>query len=438
MKNYFYLATLATFLLLGCTKPNNEKEVTSFKDIRSYIMSYDSMRSQELISVDEQLNFWKGKIEISPNGFVYMQKAAQLYMKRFNLAGDPEDLRTANSYLNKTNSFQRGKGRRQVYHLMAGNYISLHEFKKAEETCMKIFEEGIDDGGTQLMLFDIYMELGNYERAENIIHRFQMGKSNEFDCLVRASKFLDYKGKLDSAILVMHQAEEKVSKFGEKKELQAWVNTMLGEMYGHLGDAKTSYQYFLKALTVVPNYEEALKKIAWMMYSKEDKAEWAYLIIDILYSSKPTPDLLWELAQLTDGINDDLATELYKTYYNQTIEVEFEELYRYKLALLESKLFKDHETAIKLAKEEVLKRPTIQSYDLLAWIYYLKGDYNSSIHVCEQHLEGETSEPLVLYHMGMIYKQNNKHSQSRFYLSEALKSGVELGPTIRKNINQAL
>ncbi len=438
MKNYFYLATLATFVLLGCTEPNNEKEVTSFKDIRPYIMSYDSMRSQELISVDEQLNFWKGKMKNSPNGFVYMQKAAQLYMKRFNLAGDPEDLQIANSYLNKANSFQRGKGRRQVYHLMAGNFISLHEFKKAEETCMKLFEEGIDDGGTQLMLFDIHMELGNYKRAENIIQSFQMGKPNEFDYLVRASKFLDYKGKLDSAILVMHQAEEKVSKFGQKKELQAWVNTMLGEMYGHFGDSKTSYEYFLKALTIVPNYEEALKKIAWIMYSKEDKTEWAHLIIDILYSSKPTPDLLWELAQLNDGINDDLATEHYKLYYNQTIEVEFQELYRYKLALLESKLFKDHEAAIKLAKEEVLKRPTIQSYDLLAWIYYLKGDYNSSINVCEQHLEGETSEPLVLYHMGMIYKQKNKRSESRFYLSEALKSGVELGPTIRKNINQAL
>lgn len=103
---------------------------------------------------------------------------------------------------------------------------------------------------------------------------------------------------------------------------------------------------------------------------------------------------------------------------------------------MEVNLFHDYEKAISLAKNEIIDRPTIQSYDLLAWVYYKKSDLKSAINVCQNHLIGRSSEPMILYHIGSILKAN-RNSVGNRHLKEALEASFELGPVISSEIKNS-
>ena len=48
-----------------------------------------------------------------------------------------------------------------------------------------------------------------------------------------------------------------------------WTFSNLGDLNGHAGNIKTSYDYYLKTLAVDPNNSYALKGIAWIAFSHE-------------------------------------------------------------------------------------------------------------------------------------------------------------------------
>ena len=89
-----------------------------------------------------------------------------------------------------------------------------------------------------------------------------------------------------------------------------------------------------------------------------------------------------------------------------------------------------------MAKLEVQNRPTAQSYDLLAWTYYKKGDVVKALEIVDTHVVGKTFEPTAMYHVAKIYKANGKKDEANSIKNELLESVFELGPMMEKDINK--
>lgn len=96
------------------------------------------------------------------------------------------------------------------------------------------------------------------------------------------------------------------------------------------------------------------------------------------------------------------------------------------------------EVGLEIAEEEIVNRPTAQSYDLKAWSFYNLQDYHGALSVAESRVAGQTYEPEALYHLGMIYLANKQNEKAEKYLREALESKFELGPSITRQIKHAL
>ncbi|MBA4057261.1 MAG: cell surface protein, partial [Marivirga sp.] len=58
--------------------------------------------------------------------------------------------------------------------------------------------------------------------------------------------------------------------------------------------------------------------------------------------------------------------------------------------------------------------------------------------VIQSNVEYQTFEPDAYYHMGMIYAANGNTESARKYLSNALASEFELGPSTSKRIKVIL
>jgi tetratricopeptide (TPR) repeat protein len=113
-------------------------------------------------------------------------------------------------------------------------------------------------------------------------------------------------------------------------------------------------------------------------------------------------------------------------------------MYNKYLALLEAEELKNAKRAIAIANNEILNRPTPQSYDLLAWAYYQDGKPKKALEIAKTQLENKTFEPESLYHLGIIYQANGERTVAKKYLQEALDSRFELGPSISHKIQRRL
>ena len=103
-------------------------------------------------------------------------------------------------------------------------------------------------------------------------------------------------------------------------------------------------------------------------------------------------------------------------------------------ALLAADEFNKPLEALEIAQQEAKQRATPQSYDLLAWSYYAKGDLKKALDIIENEVANKTFEPEVLYHMAEIYKSNGMMSQVLKLKADLLMSGYELGPLLTQKI----
>ena len=87
-----------------------------------------------------------------------------------------------------------------------------------------------------------------------------------------------------------------------------------------------------------------------------------------------------------------------------------------------------------MIQEEITNRPTPETYDLLAWNYYQKGDYKKSLMVAKEFVISKIFEPEVLYHLAEIYKKNGMQGKADELKSELLESAYEIGPVLLSKV----
>lgn len=421
--SYIFPLVLIT-LLLSC----NSNKVTNTEDYTSYLTT--EMDESALLA---SAQIWTDKLEAAPNQFPFLGKRASAYNQIFSATGNIDYLIKAENDLIKAVKVTNNQNASYLKSL-AANYISQHRFKEALEL-LKL-AEAIGDKlyGTKKMLFDVHLELGNYIVAEAYLK--QVKNTSDFDYLIRLAKWEDHKGNLDGAIIQMEKATA-IAESSNLKGLKQWAFTNLADFYGHAGNIEKSYNYYLKALELDPNDAYAKKGIAWITYSYENNPEEALKILNHIstYYKAPDYDLLKaEIAEYTN--NKELKSNALINYKDAVRNEQYGDMYnKYNVMLYVEEMFLP-EQAIEIAKQEVENRPTPQSYDLLAWSYFKKGDVEKANTIIETYVEGQTSEPDVLYHIAEIYKAIGKTEKVKELKIELVASLYELGPTMTTKIQQ--
>lgn len=422
-KSYFYcFYAIICIALLRCATPEKKPIVVP----RDYQFVFEN-NSAVLVKNDEDLEFWRrrGEDEVS------LVKVATLYADRFKLTGKVEDVLRSDS-LYQTVLLKYGASP-ELLQAMAANSITQHQFKKAKEYILQALTNGDKKGASLLMLADIQLELGDPEGAAFSLE--QLRNKNSFAFLIRQAKIKDQAGEQDTAIHLMEKAFERVK---GNKALSSWTKTNLADRYGHAGRIAEAYQAYLDVLRQDPADDYALKGIAWIALSHDRNFAEAKKLLMHLIHKKDLPDYQLLLAELSEAAGNEIEKkEALEKFTAMTNSEAYERMYaKYKI-MLEAEEFAYPDNAIAMAQKEIASRPSPQSYDLLAWSYFQKGDRQRAVDLCENHVEGKTLEPEACYHMGMIYAEKNP-GKSKSLLTEALNSAFELGPSIEKEIKKAL
>ncbi|WP_055448403.1 tetratricopeptide repeat protein [Lacinutrix mariniflava] len=427
MKTTIYIFLIALFLS-SCNSESNSK-VTDSKDYEAFLMAENG----NLSKAKEKQVFWANKFEKTPSQYPYLAKLAGAESQLFGATGAIENLVNAETYLLQLNQ-KTNQNKSGYLRALARNYISQHRFKESLVLLEKaeVLAENLES--TQKMLFDVHMELGNYKMAKSYLEKIV--DLNSFDYLIRTAKWNDHLGNLDAAIKYMEKAMAKAES-SNLSGLKQWSYTNIADFYGHDGQINKSYEYFLKALALNPNDAYAKKGIAWIVYSHERNPEEALRILNTVTKDYSAPDYFLLKAEISEFLKDESSKSKYIASYKKAVQnPQYGEMYN----AYNAKLFAEDESmvdsSITIANREIENRATPQSYDLLAWSLYNKGESKKALEIVNEFIINKTYEPEALYHVAEIYKANGLTKELQPLKEELLGAIYELGPLAEVKINQ--
>lgn len=410
----------STLLIQSCTK-NTIAKVGTIEDYNAFLVKTDSLKTKKL---HKKISFWKAKFEAHPTQYPYLNKIAALHEAQFALNGNISDLKKAEKLYQKALSVV-DSSQVNTLHSLCRNYISQHKFKACLPLLKKAIAIGEKQNVTHQILFDVHLELGNTSIAKSYLSSIKNPK--DFNYLIRKSKWEDHQGNLDNAIQFLELA--KTIAINESNDyLKIWSFSNLGDYYGHQGNIKKAYEYYLKTLQIDPSNYYVLKGIAWIQYAHNNNVTEANRILDTLIKHTQNPSLHLFKAELAEYTNDSIQQKKHeKQFLTLTQKNAYGDMYLTPRAMIFAE--KEPEKAIKLAQKEVANRPTAMSYDLLAWCLFKNKELKKATTIAKAQVDGTTSEPLALLHTALIYKAQNIFPEKvKTFDKELQEATFELGP----------
>jgi tetratricopeptide (TPR) repeat protein len=371
---------------------------------------------------DQEIAFWSAKLKNSPEQLTFALQLAGAYEGRFSAFAQIDDLKTAEDLL--TNGLAAATLQRTTFlRALARNYISQHRFQEA----LLLAEEAMSRSDNQMssthLLFDVMMELGRYEEAEQLLQK--MYTKGGFAYLIRKAKWEDHKGNLSFAIASLEEAKAALDPLNDKTQA-IWLYSNLADFYGHQGAVEKAYQHYRMTLTLDPGNWYAYKGLAWMAYAHDRNPGMAREMVHRMMRHNDSPDLHLLLAEIfTDEGNSACAMDEEETFRLTTSVPAYGHMYRIPTCELELEKSRK-QNALALALAEVRERPTPETYDLLAYAYYRNGSITAAQEVAMQHVWKKTFEPVAMMHLREIFPYDAEIQD--FTKEELAGAAFEIGP----------
>lgn len=422
-----YITTFILVLFLSSCNTENSDRITAKQDYDKFLVSNAPNTSSKYFRT------WNDKIKPDSTQLMSFGIVGSEYNRYFQNTGDIKYLKNAEKVLKKAADIAN-IGRAGTYRALSRNYISQHRFNEALQWADSARAIGSDVDQSQGLLFDVHMELGNYDVAEKYLDSLK--NMDDFGYLIRLSKWNDFKGDLDTTIRFMEKARDEAEN-SKNTALMLWAYTNLADYYGHAGRIKESYQHYLKSLRIDPENAYAKKGIAWIVFSYEKNPKEAMRILDSVTRNYKSPDYFLLKSEIAEYMGDDMkkVANLEK-FFKMVKDPSYGDMYNTHNISLYLNETEEYGKALELAKKEVKNRPTPESYSLLAYSLLKIGEKEKARDIVEAQIKGKTFEPAILLRAAEIYKATGSTERVNELKDELLGATYELGPSTEKEIAQ--
>jgi len=424
MKKIFTIIFIAVFF--GCQEKT--EKITDSHDYDKYLNTSITPSKQ---ATDKEFEFWQEKFKNDSTHLMEMSRLSGIHAAMFGNTGDISQLKISEKLIKKSHDIA-ARNKDNYLRSLAHNYISQHRFKEAQVLLDSAYKYPDNKKETEMMLFDVAMELGEYERADTLLGKIKDPK--DFNYLIRLAKWSDHNGNLDAAIKYLEQAKQ-IAEERNDKTLKVWSYSNIGDFYGHAGRLKDSYNSYLKTLEIEPDNHYVKKQIAWMVYSSEKNTAEANRILDSIMVNHKAPDyhlLKAEIAAYEENISEEKKQK--DLFLKTTENAEYGSMYNTYLINLYAET--EPEKALQLALNELKNRATPETYQLLAFAQLNTGQKEAALKTIEEHVDGKTEEPKALFHSALVYKANGMNEKVATLKEELLGASYELGPVKAKEIKK--
>jgi tetratricopeptide (TPR) repeat protein len=291
--------------------------------------------------------------------------------------------------------------------------LSRHRFADGLELAQRAHRAAPGVVAPYAALVDGLVETGRYEAAGRALDRMLSLKPTQASYL-RLSYYRELHGDLDGAAQALRFA---TSAGAGTVEGNAYVRSLRGDFEAARGNYAAALYAYREALSVDPEYGNALRGIALLRAGQGDHAAAIEALREQL-GDPPSPDILIKLGEVEQAAGRDAAAS---RHYEQGLAIE-EELLDAGAGIdagitLNVANHGDSGRAVELGRAAWRTAPSVSSADALSWALYRDGRIEAAARMSAEAMRLGSRDPEFLYHAGMIAKANGDLAQAERVLA---------------------
>jgi tetratricopeptide (TPR) repeat protein len=347
------------------------------------------------------------------------------YVARFGLAADLGDIARAESVAVALLGVE--PDRPAAWSRLSGLFLMQHRFREAAvaaDSALALDPTHIEATGAAA---DAALARGDYAEAEDLLRRLPGG---EVATLVRWAAFLDLAGRSSEAAILQARACGALERGSAPTLARAWCLTQLAGMELSTRGAPAAEARLQEALRVQPRYRGAIERLAGLAAAEQRWERAARLYESV--ATEAHPDLFLRLAEVADARRDTTGAAAWlRRFEAAALGPEREALYGPSVAHYHLERGRIEEGLV-VARREVARRPTVESWDLLAWALYRAGRHAEALEASDRARAWGVPGPTLDFTRGRILQALGQEVEGERFLTRAREGWFQLAPHARR------
>ena len=256
---------------------------------------------------------------------------------------------------------------------------------------------------------------------------------------MRRAQWLDASGRSKAAFDYFDRICRQLQRSEAPPPVVAWCLTQLGAVEHARRGPDAAAAVWTRALAVQPGYRGAVEGLASLAQAGGDlrRAEELYARI----AADAHPDLYLRLSEIVAarGGSDAVRAADYERRFLAVAGAPANEaLYGELLALYyaEQDAPAARDTALALARRDVARRPTIESYDVLSWVRFRRHELVEALAASDSARRWGTPSPTMDWHRGRILAALGRDGEATPLLQAAAARRTLLAPHARRDLDR--
>jgi tetratricopeptide (TPR) repeat protein len=275
--------------------------------------------------------------------------------------------------------------------------LGKHEFARALEKAQALNRKVPDDVMTYGMLVDAYVELGEYDKAEDAAQWMINLRPGSVPALTRTAYLRELFGDVEGALESMTEALEQIP--ARESEERAWVLTHMAHLHLLAGRVERAQALAEAALKLFPDYHYALAELATVHERRGNQARAAQLLAD-RFRVAPHPENLfaWGEALARAGRTSEARSRLQEFERLARAEMNGPDNANRELALYLVDHAKRAADAVQIMEREMAWRRDVHTLDVYSWALYAAGRKDEARRHIAEAIKIGTIDPTIRRH----------------------------------------
>ena len=373
--------------------------------------------------------FFERRLARDPDNYMIEGHLVARYLMRFQVAADLADVRRAEVVARAALPLVSDTA--GAYARLGVVYLTQHKFAAAYDAARRAVAWNPRNQEALGLLFDAGMATGRYAVAESALAKLTPG---HMPYQLRLAHLLTARGNMDGAYHAMDHACRQLARAQIRPQAVAWCLTELGKIqHAREGEAAAAALY-RRALRIQPGYRGAVEGLADLAYARRDWAEAAGLFQPIAVDAHP--DLYLRLAEAHRALGDETGAGHWERAFLRVARAPgAEALYAHPLALYYAASPLTLDTALAIARRDVARRPAVESWDVLSWTLFRRGDLAPALAASDRAQSWGAPSPTIEYHRARILEALGRRSEAAALLRRAFARPSLLEPHILRSLD---
>jgi tetratricopeptide (TPR) repeat protein len=374
----------------------------------------------------QSIAYFERRLAPDPGNYMVAGRLINRYILRFGTGARMEDIARAEALARE---LARTQDKAPALARLSNVLLMQHKFAEAAATARDAVTADSLNEDALGALADALLASGRYAEGEAALGRMRPGG---LPAAVRRAQWLDASGHSAGAYAAMDRICRQFVRSVSRPQVVAWCLTQLAVSAHAAQGPEAAEALFRRANAAMPGYRGALEGLGALEYGRGHwrKAEELYARI----LSDAHPDLYLRMAEIAHHLGREAQRREWESRFlrvagrpeNEALEGPWLALY-----FVERGDAAGRDTALAIASREVARRPTVESWDLLSWVAFRRGELDLALQAARKAASWGVPSPTMKYHRGLILASLGWSAEAARLRREAMRDRSLLAPHLQ-------